>query len=160
MRLPLTAVGNGSKLMVGRKNRDEAAQRLDRIGREILRAAGSDEAEQVAASPFLYTRIRARIAAERERREEGERWLAVLGVWWRAVPAMVLVAVFAFSLFMFIRAGATAAVVAAEPFGDEALLGTQGASIEQVVFADTRTLSGDEVLTTIIADDDAREGSR
>jgi hypothetical protein len=146
--------------MAGRKNKREAtAERLDRVGREILRAAASEEAEQVAASPFLYTRIRARIAAERERREEGERWLAVLGVVWRAVPAMALVAVFAFSLFMFMRTGATA--VAAEGFGDEVLLGAQNAGLEQVVFTDARTLSGDdEVLTTILADDEAREVSR
>jgi hypothetical protein len=58
--------------------------------------AGEAEAERVAASPFLYARLRTRISAEEERRAGGETWLALLGVVWRSVPAMALVALFAF----------------------------------------------------------------
>ena len=87
--------------MVGNKKNRERDERLNQVGRAVLRASASNEreAEEAAASPFLYGRVRARIRAERERREEGESWFQLLGVVWRAVPAMALVAIFAFALF-------------------------------------------------------------
>jgi hypothetical protein len=140
------------------KHRDGATdERLERIGRELLRAsaANAEEAEAVAASPFLYARVRARIAAERARREEGESWLALLSVFWRSAPAMALVAVLAFALFW--SAGAN--TPPANIFSDEALLGARDAGVEHVVFADRNPLSSDEVLATILNADE-REGSR
>src|SRR5919206_2578362 len=89
--------------MAGEEKKRELEARLDRLGRTVVRAYASNEAEAeaAAASPFSYARLRARIAAEAARREEGEGWLAVLGVVWRAAPAMALVAVVAFALFLF-----------------------------------------------------------
>jgi hypothetical protein len=126
--------------------------RLDRVGRALVRAAASDEreAEAVAASPFLYARVRARIDAERARREEGEGRLAMLLVAWRAVPALALVAVLALALFL--SAGA-ASGRNARGFVDEALLGEREGGFEQVVFADGRAPSSDEVLSTILGDE-------
>ena len=145
--------------MVGRKQHtDIDPAGLDRLGRRLVRASASSdaEAEAVAASPFLYTRLRARIAAERERLEEGERWLAMLGVVWRAVPAMALVALFAFGMFWFANPSVTPS-----PAGyiDEAVLGAREAGIERVVFADRQSLSSDEVLASILNAEE-REVSR
>jgi hypothetical protein len=122
--------------------------RSERLQREIIRASALNdgEAEAVAASPFLYARLRARINAERVKREEGERALAFLGVVWRTVPAMALVAVFAFVLFWSTTSGARRP----RGFSDEALLGARDAGIERVVFADRQPLSSDEVLATIL----------
>lgn len=143
--------------MIGKKRERGLNERLDRIGREAVRLSATNdvEAETVAASPFLYARIRARIEAERARREEGEGWFVLLGVVWRAVPAMALMAIFAVSLFWFASAGAPSSGV----FGDEALLGANDAGIQRVVFADRRALSRDEVLATIINEDE-RETTR
>ena len=143
--------------MPGKKSKHELDERLDRLGLEVVRSAASNEteAEGVAASPFLYARIRSRIKAEQERRETGECWLTLLGVAWRAVPAMVLVAVFALALFW--SAGPVAQP--AGSFNVEALLGPRDAGIEQVVFADANTLSNDEVLATILNEDE-REAAR
>src|ERR671931_481799 len=79
--------------MAGEGKKRELEARLDRLGRTAVRAYASNEAEAEAAasSPFSYARLRARLAAEAARREEGEGWLAVLGVVWRAAPAMALV---------------------------------------------------------------------
>ena len=46
-------------------------ERLDKIGAELVRAcsASAEEVEQAAASPFLYRRIQAHIAAEQRRRQ-------------------------------------------------------------------------------------------
>jgi hypothetical protein len=138
--------------MTGKKRDHVSDERLDRMGLDVLRASAANEteAEAVAASPFLYARLRSRIAAERERLEEGERWLPMLGVVWRAVPAMAMVAVFAFVLFWSNSLGTGSAGM----LSVESLVGTRDAGIEQVVFADNQALSSDEVLATIINEDE------
>jgi hypothetical protein len=141
--------------MAGEKNRDARKERLERVAREVVRAsaAGDEEAARVADSPFLYARVRARIEEERRRREEGEGWLALFAVAWRAVPAMALVAVAALVLFLSSGAGE---LTPGFGLGAEALLGDE--EIEEVVYADTRVASDeDEVLSTIIGEG---EGAR
>jgi hypothetical protein len=107
------------------------------------------EADAVAQSPFLYTRLRARIAVERERREAGASWLASLALMRRAVLAMSLVAVLSLSMFFFARVRTQAV----GGFSDEAFLDTRGAGVERVLFADRGPLSNDEVLATIMSDE-------
>lgn len=143
--------------MAGEEKKRELEERLDRLGRTVVRAYASndEEAEAAAVAPFAHARLRARINSEAARREEGEGWPAVLGVVWRAVPAMALVAVLACALFL--SAGAPAQ--SQQGFGDEALLGGNNAGVEQVVFADARSISNDDVLATIISDE-GREDSR
>ena len=143
--------------MISKKRDRGLNERLDRIGREVVRAsaANDSEADAAASSPFLYARLRSRIAAEKQRREEGESWLALLGVAGRAVPAMALVAVFAFVLFW----SESTELRPAGSFSVESLLGPRDAGIEQVVFADRQPLSSDEVLTTILGEDE-REAAR
>lgn len=143
--------------MVGKKRDHESDERLDRIGREIVRASASNEteAEAAASSPFLYARLRSRIAAEREKRESVDSWLAVLGIVWRAVPATALVAIFALALFW----SANMNNGSAGGFSVESLLDTRDAGVEHVVFADRQPLSSDEVLATILNEDE-REAVR
>jgi hypothetical protein len=143
--------------MAGEDKKHELEERLDRLGRTVVRAytSNDEEAEAAAASPFAYARLRARIRAEAARREEGEGWLAVLGVVWRAVPAMALVAVLACALFL----SAGTPTPAPQGFSDEALLGGGGAGAEPLVFADARSISNDDVLATLISDE-SREDSR
>lgn len=136
----------------------ESQEHLDRLGSGIVRLASSNElnAEAVASSPFLYARVRARIAAERTRREEGENWLALFNVFWRTIPAMTLVAVMAFALFWSASSRSSSTITA---FNDDSFLDANDAGISHVVFADRRPLSSDEVLATIINEDE-REDAR
>jgi hypothetical protein len=138
--------------MIAGKTDSERDERLDLLGREIVRASAANETEAAAAasSPFLYTRLSARIAKERGRREEGESWLTMLAVIWRTVPAMALVAVFAFVLFLSV--GTSTRTPGSS--NDYAMLGETDAGVEQVVFADAQPLSSDEVLTTIMDADE------
>ena len=143
--------------MVGKKSERSTDERLHRLGLKIVRASAinEQEAEAAASSPFLYTRIRSRIASERERRKEGERSRALLDVVWRAVPAMALVAIFALTLFLSVSTGMRTQV----GFIDEALIDARDAGIERVVFIDRQPLSSDEVLATILNGEE-REASR
>lgn len=146
--------------MIGNKKKGLTEAKLDQLGRAIVRASASNEAEAeaVASQPFLYARVRSRIAAEEERRAVGgETWLALLGVVWRSVPAMALVAAFAFILFWtsgFNSTNGTTTAASPGVLSDEALMDTREAGIERVVFADRRALSSDEVLATILNEDE------
>ena len=143
--------------MIGKKRNRRSDEHLAQTGREIVRASAMNEAEgeRVAAAPFLYARLRSRINAEREQREEGERWGAMLRVVWRAIPAMAMVAILAVALFLSANFGTQPVGVVSV----EDLLDTQGAEVESVVFADNRQLSSDEVLATILNEDE-QEASR
>jgi hypothetical protein len=146
--------------MDGNHYKGDTGDRLERFGRAVVRASAASnaaEAEAVAASPFLYARLRTRIAAEEERRTGGETWLTLLAVVWRSVPAMALVALFAFVLFWTSSLGTT--TTSPGVLSDEALMDARDAGIESVVFAERRPLSSDDVLATILHEDD-REGSR
>lgn len=135
--------------MVIKKRDSVSEERLDRVGRGLVRASAMNEAEAEAAaeSGFLYARLRSRIQQSAER----ESWLVTLKVIWRAVPAMALVAVLAVALFISTSLG----VRSSDVLSDESPLdiGTEG-----VVFADARNMSSDDVLATILEDE--QEASR
>jgi hypothetical protein len=124
-------------------------ERLDAVARLVVRSAAAnaeEEAEAVAASPFLYTRIAARIEeARRGRQDEG--WLALLAVAWRAVPVMAIVAAIAFTLLLWI--GLSGARANAQ-FSDEALVGAQGNGPVSVVLSDNGQLSRDDVFELVV----------
>jgi hypothetical protein len=139
--------------------RDKSRERfgdLDALGREIVRAAAAneDEAERAASSPFLYARVRSRVAAERARLDEADDWRAALRVFRRAVPTVAVVAALALALFFSVLVGTTQG----DARDEATLLGDGDTAVEQVVFADRSSLTSDEVLATIIEDD--REAQR
>jgi anti-sigma-K factor RskA len=142
--------------MPERERSKERVERLDAFGREIVRAsaANEDEAETVAASPFLYARVRARVAQERARLEEADDWRSALRVFRRAVPTVAVVAVLALALFVSVLLGTTQG----DARDEATLLGERDTAVEQVVFTGGSTLTSDEVLETIIEED--REAQR
>ncbi len=132
-------------------------ERLDRAGRIVLRAAASDEAETevAASSPFLLTRVRAKIAEEQRRREETSGWLSIFFVARQAVPAMALIAMLAAILTVWsAQLGASA-----PPVDDDALFGAPAAGVEQTVLADRNGLPPDEVFN-IVVDRNYERGAR
>jgi hypothetical protein len=138
------------------KSNRERDEQLDRAGRMVLRAAAADEAETeaAAASPFLFTRVRAAIA-EGRRSEEAGGWLSIFFVARQAVPAMALIALLAAVLTVWsAQLGAPAS-----PVDDDALFGAPGAGVEQTVLADTNGLPPDEVFN-IVVDRNYERGSR
>ena len=129
-------------------------EQSDRAGRLVLLAAArnDDEIEAAATSPFLYTRLRARIVEEQRRREEAGGWLSLLFVARRAIPAMALVAILAAILTVWsIGPSAPATGYGLE---DEALTDTRDPGVEQTILT-RNALTRDEVFT-IVVDRNAR----
>lgn len=138
--------------MFGTAKQKAQNEQLDHVGQLLVRAGADNEEafETAAASPFLYTRLRARIAAAESAQPTGadEGWLALLAVARRAVPAMTAVAALVFTLMLWLASGN--APTTATGFGDEAYYGGD-AGVEQAVLADAQNLSRDEVLAIVVA---------
>jgi len=135
----------------------ELNERLDQIGRELVRAfsISEDELETAASSPWLFARLRARLASERERRETTERWSILLTVLKRAVPATAAAAALALGVLLFANSDNSQASAA---FTDQALFETNDVGVQHIVFAERRPLSHDELLDAILNGE--REGAR
>jgi hypothetical protein len=131
-----------------RANRQNKEQ-SDRAGRLVLLAAArnDDEIEAAASSPFLYTRLRARIAEEERRRAEAGSWLSLLFVARQAIPAMALVAMMAAILTVWSMQPNTP--VAGYALEDDALTDTRDPGVEQRILT-RNALSRDEVFSIVV----------
>ena len=130
-------------------------EHLDKIGRELVQASSTNDAEAhvAASSPWLFSRVRARITAESVRRETSDRWSIFMTVMRHAIPATA--GVLALGLFIFTN---STSPQTSPQFSDQALFEATDAGVQHIVFAERRPLSPDEVLDTIINED--REGAR
>jgi len=128
---------------------------IDRLGQLVLRSAAEDEtASQAAAdAPFLYTRVRARIAEEQRVRNENGNWFSLLLIARRAIPAMALIALLAATV-MFWSSRSTA-----NPgwyrLDDEALSDTRNPGIEQTVLS-RNNLTGDDIFNIVLEHNERR----
>ncbi len=133
--------------------------RLDKMGHNLVRAAqaSEEEIEQIATSPFLYTRLRARISAEQEKIVvgEGNIWWAMLLTAWRPFAGMALMATFAAVLFWFTAIAGTTTTSANLALSSNDYLATGNSSFERIVFTDQGAPSNDEVLTTLMNEDES-----
>ena len=131
------------------KTNSQRNEELDRIGKMVLRSASAreEDTEAAASSPFLFTRVRAAIAAEQRLQEEAGSWLSMILVARRAVPAMALVATLAAILTVW---SAGPALNGAQAQADEeGLFGLLDPGVEQTVLA-SRGLSRDEVFNIVV----------
>ncbi len=136
------------------KSNSQENEKLDKVGREVLRAAAANEevAEAAASTPFLFVRIRSAIADEQRRREESGNWLSLIFVARRAVPAMAMITLLVAVLTVW--SGYFGGPATGSNFDEEALLGTPG--VEQTVLANAGNLSQDDVVNIIVDRDYGR----
>ena len=122
---------------------------IDGLGRLVLRSAALDEAvsESIADAPFLYTRIRARIAEEEGRRSESGNWFSVLLIARRAVPAMALIALIAAALMFW--SSRTSISPGWNRLDDEALSDTRNPGVEQAVLS-RHSLSQEDIFDIVL----------
>ncbi|HXU39023.1 MAG TPA: hypothetical protein VN937_21895 [Blastocatellia bacterium] len=135
---------------------NDTTNELDQLAKTVALSGGigDDEAERIASSPFLHTRIRARIEAEqRERSQRGNGWLATLFVASRAVMALLLVTIGSASAFWITRTSRPADTIAP--------VISKANDLNRVVIGGTCALSSteqcaistEEVLATMFAED-------
>lgn len=141
--------------MFGWKKRDTQEKQLDRIGQEILRVAAlsDEECDEAVSSPFLLARVRAQIAAERERREKPSDALAsIFPVLRRAIPVMILVAVSAVGASWYVRpvapAGGNSNYI--EPYPDPHNRRMAAVSACAISSTDECAISTEDVLATLV----------
>jgi hypothetical protein len=136
------------------KRNSQNNEHLDCAGKAVLRAAAADEQEidRVAESPFLFTRIRARIT-EQLRENESGGWQSFPLIAWRAIPAMALVASIAGGLMLWSGQSANAPSAANTTVGfgmyEDALTDTNDPGVEQTVLS-RNSLSHEDVLDMVI----------
>lgn len=134
---------------------NEKLERLDRIGSELSRVSQMTETEvrETVSQPFLYARIRARID-ERQRLSNTEsNWWASLLTAWRPLAGMAVMAIISAALFLF-SATAGAPNGSSSLPGDDDALATGEPRFERIIFTDGEALSNDEVLATIMNQDE------
>lgn len=129
-------------------------EHLDRAGKAVLRAAAADEQEiaRAAESPFLFTRVRARIT-EQLRENESGGWQSFLLIAWRAIPAMALIAMLAGGLMIWTGQSSNSSVATTPSvwyrLDDEALTDTNDPGVEQTVLS-RNNLSHEDVFDMVI----------
>ena len=139
------------------KEKEEVlSESLDRTGRLITHAAMLSQAEtdEIASAPFLWARIRTRIAEEEQLHDSQGLWTGIWLVSKRAIPAMMIVAALSFGMSAYLAGNKTQSTA----FSVDAYLGTSDSGIENIMFAERRPLTRDEVLATIITKDDREAG--
>jgi hypothetical protein len=145
--------------MLWKSKRHPHDKSLDRVAESVIGAAGLDEAESdgIASSPLLYSRLRARIEAERARRQEPVvGWFATFKAARLAIPALALVAVIAVASFWF---SVTKNTVGAPPGVAREEDGYQLAPVSACSLSatDECAISNEEVLATMFARQEGEE---
>ncbi len=131
--------------------------RLDEISRGLVRAAQASEEKIDAAtnSPFLYARLQARIHAKAENIAATERnnlWAMFLTAW-RPLTGMALMTLCAAVLFWFTALAGTT-TNSEFTMGGSDYLANGNSNFERIVFTNGNAPSNDEVLTTLLNQDE------
>ena len=142
------------------KNKNQSPDELlDRVGKSVARASGisEDKADQIASSPFLYARLRARIEAERKQQSEPDiGWFATFKIARRAIPALALVAIAAVATLWF---AATKYTVSPSPGGANVYVSNPLTPVTACSLSatDECAISSEEVLATMFAEQEGKE---
>lgn len=145
--------------MFWKKKNQSHDELLDRIGKSVASASGlsESEADQVASSPFLYARLRARIEAERNKQAEPDiGWFATFKIARRAIPALALVAIAAVASLWF---AATKYTVSPPPGGASVEVSYPLTPVTACSLSatDECAISSEEVLATMFAEQEGKE---
>ena len=149
-------ISNSTSSLMRQEKESISPERLDRAGRLITKASvlSEQQANEIAESPFLFARIRERIASEQSSPASRGIWPGFWSISRKALPAMVIVAALSFGLSIYVAGNKNQAAA----FSVDAYLGTNESGFENMVFAERRPLTRDEVLATIISRDEREAG--
>jgi hypothetical protein len=139
---------------MNKKNKQNLEKRLDSAARRIVESAGlsEGEAQAIASSPFLFARIRNRIAVESAERDAGV-WSNLGLESRRAIPVMSLAAAVSLGVFLYVNGNKSPN----QTFSVDAYLGAEDSGIDSLVIAEKR-LTDEDVLRTIVSREDREAG--
>jgi hypothetical protein len=122
---------------------------LDRLGAVVLRAAAMDqaEAEAIADSPFLLTRITARVSEAQRQEAESSNWFSWLAIARTAIPTMALIALLAALVTLWPSQSSVSS--GWYRLDDEALSDPRNPGVEQTVLS-RNNLSRDDVFNLVL----------
>jgi hypothetical protein len=127
-------------------------RKLNQAGRQLLQtvaALNEAEAEEAAATPFLFARVRARI----EQKRAEENGLIFLRVLYRVVPTMALATILAL-LFLWLG---TDSRLTSRSSNEDLLLSINDVGAERIIYIDRRSITNDEVLANILSREERAE---
>jgi hypothetical protein len=127
----------------------ETEGRLERIGRALVDAArlSEEDLDRVVSSPFLYTRITARIAGRES--ESADFWLTVPRTAWKLMAGMAAAAIVSGVLFQ------VASVGEREVPSDVSEYAVAGSRLDRIAYSDGNNITSDDVLGTIVNPSDS-----
>ena len=134
----------------------KSRESIDHLTKSIVRGAGTDEADvdRIVSSPFITSRLRARIEAERKRQTEPVGgWFGTVLVAARAITVLVVVTAASVLAFWFSRTNASTT-------SPPRITGAGADDVSRVISGGTCALSStqecaisrEEVLATLFAD--------
>jgi hypothetical protein len=128
------------------------SKNVDQAARRIVRASVVSEADIRAAisSPFLFTRIRGQIAADLSAAESPNIWASLGLAASTALPGMAMVAAISFGLLLYVNGNKTPGPT----FSVDAYLDSGDSGFDNLLSAERRPLTNEEVLKTIVSKDD------
>jgi len=135
---------------------DQNEEPIDHLTKSIVRGAGTDRAEidRIVSSPFINSRLRAQIEAERKRRTDSAGgWFGTVLVAARAITVLFVVTAAAVLTFYFSKTDASTN-------NSPRITGAGGDDVSRVISGGTCALSStqecsisrEEVLATLFAD--------
>ncbi|CDM64368.1 hypothetical protein [Pyrinomonas methylaliphatogenes] len=135
-----------------RRSDADRDRKLNQAGRQLLQtvaALNEAEAEEAAATPFLFARVRARI----EQKRAEENGLIFLRVLYRVVPTMALATILAL-LFLWLG---TDSRLTSRSSNEDLLLSINDVGAERIIYIDRRSITNDEVLANILSREERAE---
>ena len=133
------------------------SKKIDQTARRIVQASVLSEAEANAAvsSPYLFTRVRARLKADLEAGEHSSIWTGLTLSARTAIPGMALVAGISFGLLLYVNGSKPAGPT----FSVDAYLDSSESGFDNMLSAERRPLTSEEVLRSIVNKEE-REASK
>ena len=135
-----------------RRSDADRDRKLNQAGRQLLQmvaALNEAEAEEAAATPVLFARVRARI----EQKRAEENGLIFLRVLYRVVPTMALATILAL-LFLWLG---TDSRLTSRSSNEDLLLSINDVGAERIIYIDRRSITNDEVLANILSREERAE---
>lgn len=142
------------------KNKQQSTDKaVDGVAKIVTRAAGigHQKADEVAAAPFMYAQLRARIEAERaERAANHSDWIEPFKAARRAIAALALVAVVAVGSLWIARANTVVNIDSGSASFDPPVQ-LSPVSACALSATDECAISNEEVLATMFAEQEGKK---